>query len=401
MLRQAEAEAPNHPLVLNETARRMLQSGQPGRARDMLEQAIRGEPAHPGIWMNLAAVLHRLGRADEEMIALGKVLALEPRNFAALLQAASLHEAKGDARTAAAVYRTALQAIPPGLPQTLRPVLDHAKAAVHANDLALESFLEDRLKAARARHGNQSLDRFDRSLATLLRKRQVYRPQPSFMYVPGLPAYEFYERSEFPWLDRIEAAADDIRAELMAVLADGDEVLEPYISMDGAPGDQWRHLNKSRRWGIFNLWKAGVPYPENLARCPRTAKALEAWPRCDLKGTAPTAVFSILDARTRIPPHVGVNNARLIVHLPLVVPPGCGFRVGAERREWEPGKAWVFDDTIEHEAWNDSDQPRAVLIFDIWNPYVSEAERAMITALTAEVGAFYGDLPSYIAGASV
>jgi len=97
---------------------------------------------------------------------------------------------------------------------------------------------------------------------------------------------------------------------------------------------------------------------------------------------APTAFFSILDACTRIPAHTGVTNTRLTVHLPLVVPPGCGFRVGGTTREWLPGKAWVFDDTIEHEAWNDSDTPRAILIFDIWNPLLSEAERELIQTAT-------------------
>ena len=101
-------------------------------------------------------------------------------------------------------------------------------------------------------------------------------------------------------------------------------------------------------------------------------------------------MFSILDAKTRIPPHVGVNNARLIVHLPLIVPPGCGFRVGSETRSWEPGKAFVFDDTIEHEAWNRSDELRAVLIFDVWHPDLNEAERRMISALARATDAFTG-----------
>jgi len=108
-----------------------------------------------------------------------------------------------------------------------------------------------------------------------------------------------------------------------------------------------------------------------------------------LPGSAPTAVFSILEPRTRIPPHTGVNNARLICHLPLIVPPGCGFRVGAETREWQPGKAFVFDDTIEHEAWNLSDSPRAILIFDVWNPFLSAAERDMIKAATEVVVSYY------------
>ncbi len=71
---------------------------------------------------------------------------------------------------------------------------------------------------------------------------------------------------------------------------------------------------------------------------------------------------------------------RLVTHLPLIVPENCGFRVGNDTRQWVPGKAWVFDDTIEHEAWNDSDKLRVVLIFDIWHPHLTPPERAMITA---------------------
>jgi aspartate beta-hydroxylase len=401
LLKQVEDEAPQHPLSLNEAAKRRLRVSDFAAARDLLEQAVKGDPDNTSLWFNLATALRGLGLAQEEAAALDKVLTVEPRHFRGLLQAASLKELQGDTRAAAAIYRTTLQSIPRGLPLDMRSTLDHAKAVIEANDRELESFLEDHLVEVRARHSQAPLGRIDKSLDTLLQKRRVYRPQPSFLYVPQLPAIEFYERADFPWLDSIEAAADDIRAELINVLADGPAALEPYIAVEGTPDDRWRELNNSRRWGVFYLWRAGAAIEENLARCPKTAAALQAWPRCDLLGTAPTAVFSILDAKTRIPPHVGVNNARLIVHLPLIVPQGCGFRVGAEQREWEPGKAFVFDDTIEHEAWNNSDVPRAVLIFDIWNPGLSLAEREMVTALTAGVDQFYGPLPSYISGAPV
>ncbi len=102
----------------------------------------------------------------------------------------------------------------------------------------------------------------------------------------------------------------------------------------------------------------------------------------------PAAMFSVLRANTRIPPHTGVANVRLVVHLPLVVPPGCGFRVGNETREWKVGEAWVFDDTIEHEAWNDSDEDRVVLIFDIWNPRLSASERSMIAEVMSAMDRF-------------
>lgn len=401
-LHQAEEELSRHPLALAELGRRKLMAGNTAVACEILERAVEAEPSNASLWLSLAAALRGERRIDDEMAALNRVLSLEPGHFQALMRAGALLEQMGDTRSAAATYRTALQNIPRGLSLEMRPLLDRAQSVIAANDRALEAFLGDYLQDLRARHANSALSRFDRALDTLLQKRRVYRPQPSFMYFPQLPAIEFFDRDEFPWLDRIEAATGDIRAELLDVLSEGPDVLQPYVAVDGTPADsRWRKLNNSSSWGVYFLWKAGEACDENLARCPKTAAVLDAaWPRCDLPGTAPTAVFSILDAKTRIPPHVGVNNARLIVHLPLIVPPGCGFRVGAETRQWDPGKAFVFDDTIEHEAWNDSDDPRAVLIFDIWNPHVSEAEREMVTALTAGVGEYYGALPPYLTPAA-
>ena len=84
---------------------------------------------------------------------------------------------------------------------------------------------------------------------------------------------------------------------------------------------------------------------------------------------------------TKIPPHVGVSNARLVCHLPLIVPAGCWFRVGGETREWKVGEAFVFDDTIEHEAMNPTDELRVVFIFDAWHPDLGEVEREAVAAL--------------------
>jgi aspartyl/asparaginyl beta-hydroxylase (cupin superfamily) len=110
----------------------------------------------------------------------------------------------------------------------------------------------------------------------------------------------------------------------------------------------------------------------------------------DQPGRTPSVMFSLLKPKTRIPPHNGVTNTRLVTHLALIVPEGCGFRCGNGTRSWVPGKAWVFDDTIEHEAWNDSDKLRVVLIFDIWHPHLAPVERAMITALMAGLNEFAG-----------
>ena len=109
-------------------------------------------------------------------------------------------------------------------------------------------------------------------------------------------------------------------------------------------------------------------------------ESLESVPRSQVPGRMPTAFFSVLRPRTHLPAHNGVTNSRAIIHLPLIVPAGCRFRVGGETREWKVGEAWAFDDTIEHEAWNDSDELRAILIFDVWNPHLTEAEQHLLRA---------------------
>jgi aspartyl/asparaginyl beta-hydroxylase (cupin superfamily) len=108
-----------------------------------------------------------------------------------------------------------------------------------------------------------------------------------------------------------------------------------------------------------------------------------------MPGYAPTAFFSSLEPHVRIPPHTGSTNVRLIVHLPLIVPGQCFFRVANETREWQFAKAWVFDDSIEHEAWNDSDRQRVILIFDVWNPYLSDAERELICEMQRGLGEYF------------
>jgi aspartate beta-hydroxylase len=120
--------------------------------------------------------------------------------------------------------------------------------------------------------------------------------------------------------------------------------------------------------------------------------AIGALPQPTVPGRSPAAMFSVLSPRTRIPPHTGVANTRLVLHLPLIVPEGCGFRVGAETRSWKVGEAWVFDDTIEHEAWNGSDAQRIILICDIWNPHLSREEQTLIISTIAAMDDFAGEI---------
>jgi aspartyl/asparaginyl beta-hydroxylase (cupin superfamily) len=213
----------------------------------------------------------------------------------------------------------------------------------------------------------------------MLGRRSIYANDCHGLHYPFLPADEFFDREHFPWLEGLEHQTAAIRAELSAILADSNPGLSPYVDqVSGLPENKWTALDRSLDWSALHLWRDGERVEEACARAPRTAALVETLPLCRIPGRAPAVFFSILRASKHIPPHTGVTNVRAIVHLPLIVPDGCTFRVGGEARPWVEGEAFAFDDTIEHEAINPTDRDRALLILDCWNPHLSEAEQAMV-----------------------
>ncbi len=241
----------------------------------------------------------------------------------------------------------------------------------------------------RARHPDADLGRFERGRDIFLTGKKVYNSEPALLHYPMLPAEQFFDRRHFPWLGQLEAATDMIREELLVVLQGDLEEMQPYIQYPpGVPVNQWVELNYSPRWNSYFLWKDGVKDEAHCARCPHTAALLESLPLLRQPGLGPTAMFSVLAPRTHIPPHSGSANTRCLVHLPLILPGPARFRVGNETRDWKMGEAWVFDDTIEHEAWNDADQTRVILILDVWNPYLSGPERELIAAMMSAKNEF-------------
>ena len=394
LLARAEGVAPDHPLVLNARAISELQAGNPARARALLARALAVDGANAALWMNFATSCRALDNLDDEATALERVLSLEPRHLLALLQKAELLARRGKPKAAASVYHNALQTLQPNqrLPSVLRDSLDRATEAVRRNDTALANHIDGSVRAVRAAHPAAELARAEHALAALTGSKRIYLPQPTFLHVPKLATEEFYPREQFPWLAEFEAATAEIRAEFERALLEDAAGAVPYIDYpEGVPLDQWAELNKSRRWSAFFLWRDGKRVDAHADRCPRTASLIEKAPTAGVPGYAPTVFFSILDRRSHIPPHTGVTNSRLIVHLPLIVPGNCRFRVGSETREWETGKAWVFDDSIEHEAWNDSDVPRAILIFDTWHPGLTAGERELIRTAVPAIKDYYRD----------
>ena len=358
-----------------------LESGHGAPASQSFQRTVELDPAPPFGWFNLARALRALGQHEAELGALDEALSRDAYFLPAIVAKGLALRALGRNDDACELYRLLFEGLGDisQLPDGLRRELDEARAHLdRRSDKALD-VNERRVAQVAERFPEVDLSRAKAFAQNAAGKRKIYQQRPTGAHFPFLPAFEFFDRKLFPWFDELESHTDAVREELLALWAADDPNFRPYVARPpGTPLDQWSELNHSPRWSAFFFWENGRRDDANCARCPRTAAAIESLPVLDFPGKGPTAMFSILKPHTRIPPHTGTTNARTTIHLPLVVPPGCGYRVGADVREWREGEAWAFDDTIEHEAWNDSDSPRALLIIDAWNPLLTEAEREVV-----------------------
>jgi len=346
-------------------------------------EAANADPGALSLWINLALACRMGGDAAGEREALERALDLDRLDFTAQLRMAQLLQREGEETKALIAWNGVRQLAQqfPGLPDAVLAEL----AAGETFCAGLRARLAAATRAAVAGAGD-TLDETERRrigafTGIALGERRLYVNECAGLHYPFLPSDEFFDSRHFPWFETLEAAAGVIRGELEALLAEPGEAIRPYVRMEpGSPDNKWTPLDGSLDWSACFLWEYGVPNAAVIDRCPETARVLESLPLARIPGRAPNAFFSMLRPHSRIPAHTGVTNTRAIVHLALDVPPGCGFRVGGETREWMEGKAFAFDDTIEHEAWNDSDARRAVLVIDAWNPHLSEAECRAITA---------------------
>ena len=300
----------------------------------------------------------------------------------------------GDRRAATSFYRAAQAAAErvTHIAPALAAQLERAAALVREAGGDYESHLEQAL-AERGVGAETSGPRFQEALDILFGRKQVQLRQPSVFYFPGLPQKAFYERDAFDWASEVEAETPAIQAELRELLGAGAD-FRPYVEQEpDRPFRDFHGMQNDPSWGAFYLWQDGTLVEEHAARCPRTVATLERVPMTRMGARTPSALFSLLRPGAHIPPHHGMLNSRLICHLPLIVPPGCWLRVGNETRQWEEGKLMIFDDSIEHEARNPTDQLRVILLFDIWRPELDEGERRAVSTIFEAIDA-YGHLPA-------
>lgn len=365
-------------------ADRAAASGDLARARQLLRSAAKERRDDPDLWLRFAAVCRAQGDVDAALAATGEALKADPLNFLALLLRANLLEKSG-ADGADEAYGRALAQRPEGdLPAQVAGIVAHAEARYRSYQEASDRALAEAVEKAAIGLSADEAARLARFRTNACRLTTVFHSQPTDYHYPGLAEREYHERSRFDWLERLEAATDAIAEEFAAVAAAEHAELVPYVQYpEDVPLRQWKELNNSREWTAIHLLRNGEVVEANARHCPRTMAMVASLPQPDIENVSPNAMFSLLAPGAHIPPHVGIANTRLVCHLPLIVPEGCWFRVGAETRPWRRGEAWVFDDTIEHEAMNESKALRVILIVDVWHPDLGERERAGVRTLVA------------------
>lgn len=351
-------------------------------------------PAHEARRRGVVLMAER--RVEEAETAFREAIRLDAGMPAAHLQLGRLLESTARHAEAVGAYFRALTiaqgrglwldeaSTPPGLRQDVL----HAMAVVREHRVPVLMGLVEPLEA---RFGREAMARVRAGLAHHLgvesHAPRDPRQAPRFLHIPGLPATPWFDRALVPWLPALEAAFPVMREEALTVLAARDGV-QPFLQAPKGASLAPYLGGHDARWDAFFFYRDGRHHADAARQAPRTAAALESLPLVRIREHAPEICFSILAPGTHIKPHYGVTNARVVVHLPLVVPEGCTLTVGGDERPWREGEAWVFDDTFLHEARNASGETRVILLMDAWNPHLTEAERTAVTAIVEGIGDF-------------
>lgn len=175
-----------------------------------------------------------------------------------------------------------------------------------------------------------------------------------------IPVTPVLGNEAFDWISRLESATPAIQHELEGVLRNPEDI----PAFHQLSPDQ-KKISKEDHWKTFALMVFGQPVADNCAQCPQTSEVING-----IKGVQ-NAFFSILAPRYHIPPHKGPTRALVRCHLALEVPQQadqCWLRVDNERCHWQEGEVLLFDDTYEHEVYNNTDERRVVLFMDIDRP---------------------------------
>jgi aspartate beta-hydroxylase len=387
---------PDNTQALNVLALRALRTQDLETALSHIEHALRMDAGSPVTLYNRGRILEAAERYVEAAASQRAALKLAPNLHAARLYLGRALELAGQPHHAIVAYARALEnAQREGrwlnqstTPPAFQRIIEHAVRQVR---LGRRAAIEELLRPLVAQFGRASMTRIDKSVRGYLNEEAGTvadpRQRSTFLHFPDIPANPYLDLKLFPWIDSLEAKTGDIREELLSLLPSGAG-REPVFGNAALEAEHLRGLDHAPSWNGYYFYRHGERRTENCDRCPRTVAALDALPLCKVREHGPEVLFSVFTPGTHLLPHRGVTNTRAVAHLPLMVPDDCALVVGGEVHRWQEGKIVVFDDTYEHEAWNRGTKTRVVLIFDLWSPYLSEAERSALAVLIGNIGDF-------------
>ncbi len=406
--------------------RQLVQSGQVQVAERLCRQVLSEDPESVFCLSFLANQAFSRGALDESEQWLRRVLLLRSEAIAPWWNLGLIWQRRGEPGKAAACFLMAVKNAPQ--PEAnIEPALDLALALVSVDRLLAVRWMSwlysnnpsvaqlphmkgapPNLQRLAAKAGmTLARDRFDRQWRCAeshlrgdpnqgRRVMQFLRyfhglesiewahplQRPSYHFFPGLRAQPFYAL-DAPWERVLKSKWREIAREKDRLLTQ-EHVLKPYVSEQTPDDPDWKKLEHNLTWTSAHLIKGGVIDDAVAAACPVTMEAVQALPLARMRDHAPEAFFSILRPGTYIPPHYGLSNLKLTVHLGLDIPSDCAIKVGQDLGGWRPGEVLIFDDSFHHSAWNHSRKDRAVLITEVWHPDLHETEQAALQAIMQE-----------------
>jgi hypothetical protein len=359
-----------------------------------LEHNLKARPLDLALHQQLAQAHTQLLQRKDRETELAELCRDLPFAFTSQLHLAALYEARGDLRAAVFGFLRAIKTAQlrgfwrddASTQPWLRDLVLHAMDVADRGRLELFHVAFEPLVAT---YGKDELSRVAKALAMYLGVEPTVlgdpRQRPSFLYVPGLPVAPVFPRSALPFADWYEARAEAIAGELRSVV--DSTGVQPFHY--DVPEAQRGQLTAGGAWDAYFFYEDGVRIDAHHAECPQASAALAGLPLDHVRDHGPEVCFSIMRPGAHILPHRGVTNARAVLHLALEIPADCALNlVGVEQVHWQQGRCFAFDDTYEHEAWNRSGSTRAILLADIWNPYLRPAEREALAELVGFIGDF-------------
>ena len=387
---------PDDAEALNIVALGALRDGNPVRAAAMLERATSLNPANAVFFHHLGRVQETAGNLQAALKSIAEAVRLKPDFYLSRLHYAMLLERRGETEASVLQYARALHdaqsrdqwVSAATTPVSLQKLVKHAVRIVRTRRRGLLSAVAATMAG---RHGKASMARVEKCLRVYLGEEPAAFPdprqKPGFLYFPDLPASAYLDRALFSWIAPLEAETLAIRDELLRLLPSA-QGRERVFTSEELERQNLRGSGATPGWDGYYFYRHGVRREDNCASCPITSAALDRLPLSRVRDHGPEVLFSVFTPGTHLLPHRGVTNTRVVGHLPLIVPQNCALKVGGEVHAWQEGEIVVFDDTYEHEAWNHSNEPRVVLIFDVWNPHLTDIEQSAVADIVEAIGGF-------------